>query len=325
MGMEPDGRAQALIEYESSFAHPPRGPVVMFDSLARRSVDPVSPQALTPVERLNFLITNRIPRRWATLFMGRFSRIKNPLIRDLSLFVWQLFVDDLRLNEAEKQRFESLHDCFTRRLKPGARPVDSDPGVVVSPCDGILGASGSIQGDQVIQAKGFPYRLTELMGDEEAADRYRDGCFATLRLKSSMYHRFHAPYDARVAAVNYISGDTWNVNPIALKTIEKLFCKNERVLMELRIPETQESLALVAVAAILVASVQLSFLDYPLDLKFAGPNRIECDAFFRKGEELGYFQHGSTVLVFTPPGYRFCADPTVGTRLRMGEPLFRRP
>ncbi len=297
----------------------------MVDSLARRSVDPVSPHALTPLERLNFLVTNRIPRRWATLFMGRFSRVKNPLIRDLSLFVWQRFVDDLRLDEAEKHRFESLHDCFTRRLKPGARPVDPDPDVIVSPCDGIVGASGVIEGDKVIQAKGFPYRLIELMGDEEVLAKYRDGRFVTLRLKSSMYHRFHAPCDARVTAVTYIAGDTWNVNPIALKKIEKLFCKNERALIELQISGTRDSIALVAVAAILVASIQLAFLDYPLDLAYSGPNRIDCDASFRKGEEMGYFEHGSTVLVFTPPGYRFCADPTEGIRLRMGEPLFRRP
>lgn len=297
----------------------------MLDSLARRSVDPVSPHALTPLERLNFLVTNRIPRRWATLFMGRLSRVKNPLIRDLSIFVWQRFVDDLRLDEAEKDRFESLHDCFTRRLKPGARPVDPDPEVIVSPCDAIIGASGVIEGDQVIQAKGFPYRLIELMGDEEILAKYRDGRFVTLRLKSSMYHRFHAPCAARVTAVTYIAGDTWNVNPIALKRIEKLFCKNERALIELQIPGTSDSIALVAVAAILVASIQLAFLDYPLDLAYSGPNRIDCDASFRKGEEMGYFQHGSTVLVFTPPGYRFCADPTEGTRLKMGEPLFRRP
>lgn len=280
-------------------------------------------QKLSNWERLNFLVTNRIPRRWATLFMGRFSRIENPLVRDLSLAVWRKFADDLRLGEAEKDSFKSMHDCFTRRLKAGARPVDPDRAVIVSPCDAIVGACGPIEGQQVFQAKGFPYTLTELTGDAAMSEEYRDGVFVTLRLKSSMYHRFHAPCDGHVRQIIYISGDTWNVNPIALKRIEKLFCKNERALIEMHMVGTGQSIALVPVAAILVASIQLGFLDYPLDLKYAGPNRIACDVRFDKGEEMGFFQHGSTILVFAPQGHRPCSNVTEGGLIRMGEPLFR--
>lgn len=278
-------------------------------------------QGLPGWEWLNFLVTNRIPRRWATLFMGRFSRIRNPLICKLSITIWQRFADDLRLDEAATDRFESLHDCFTRRLKPGARPVDPDPDIIVSPCDAIVGAAGAIQDREVFQAKGFPYRLDELFGDTGTAMKYRDGTFVTLRLKSSMYHRFHAPCDGHVRSVTYISGDTWNVNPIALERVERLFCKNERALVELSLQRTGDTLALVAVAAILVASIQLGFLDHPLDLKYNGPNRIECDETFRKGDEMGYFQHGSTILVFAPPGYRLHEGLVAGDTIRMGEPL----
>ena len=96
-------------------------------------------------ERLNFLITNRIPRRWFTLFMGWFSKIEQPLVRDLSISVWRRFAD-LHLEEALKTQFTSMHDCFTRELKSGTRPVDYDPGILVSPCDGIVGACGQIDG-----------------------------------------------------------------------------------------------------------------------------------------------------------------------------------
>ena len=164
-------------------------------------------------EDFNFLVTNRIPRRLATQFMGWFSKIEHPLIRDLSIAVWRLFADP-DLAEAAKPKFSSLHDCFIRELKSGARTVDPDPSVLVSPCDGIVGASGRVDGDRLIQAKGFDYKLADLLPDPALVDRYRDGHYVTLRLSSSMYHRFHAPHDCVVEQVTYISGDTWNTNPI---------------------------------------------------------------------------------------------------------------
>ncbi|MCG6861480.1 MAG: archaetidylserine decarboxylase [Chromatiaceae bacterium] len=256
--------------------------------------------------------------------MGRFSRVRNPLVRELSFFIWKRFADDLKLEDADQDEFESLHDCFTRRLKPGLRPIDPDPAVLVSPCDSVVGAAGPVAGQQVFQAKGFPYELTELFGDEVSHEKYRDGLFVTLRLKSSMYHRFHAPCDGKVRAVTYISGDTWNVNPIALKRIEKLFCKNERALIEMDLSGTEHSIALVPVAAILVASIQLCFLDYPLDLKYLGPNRIECNETFRKGDEMGFFQQGSTIVLFAPRGYQLCDNLKEGGYIKMGEALLRR-
>src|SRR5262249_30638387 len=96
-------------------------------------------------EDLNFLLTNRIPRGLLTRFIGWFSRIEQPLVRDVSIAVWQFF-SDLDLSEAKKTRFKSMHDCFTRELKAGARPIEQDPAVLASPCDAIVGASGAIAG-----------------------------------------------------------------------------------------------------------------------------------------------------------------------------------
>src|ERR1700755_3506190 len=141
-------------------------------------------------EDLNFLLTNRIPRRWLTLFLGWFSKLEQPFIRDSSLFIWRLF-SDLDLSEARQTHFKSLHDCFTRELKEGARPVDPDPTALTSPCDGIIGACGQVVDGMVLQAKGFPYSVADLVGDPALAERYRNGSYVTLRLTSSMYHRFH--------------------------------------------------------------------------------------------------------------------------------------
>jgi phosphatidylserine decarboxylase len=274
-------------------------------------------------EKLNFLLCNRIPRRSLSLFMGWFSKIENPLISQLSLATWQLFADDLRLHEAKKSRFSSLHDCFTRELRPGVRPLVADPEVLVSPCDGIIGEFGDIKGREVLQAKGFPYLLSELLGDADDAECYQGGRFITLRLKPSMYHRFHAPCAARVSEVVYISGDTWNVNPIALKVIERLFCRNERAVVKLTAVSTQEPIALVAVAAVLVASLHLHGLTEGLHLRYRGPNRIPCTLTFAKGDEIGYFEHGSTIIMLTSRRYEF--DPAVqsGRIIRMGEAILR--
>ena len=273
-------------------------------------------------EDVNFLLTNRVPRQLLTRFMGWFSQIEQPLVRDLSIAVWKLFAD-LDLSEAKKTEFLSLHDCFTRELKEGSRPVDNRPDVLVSPSDGIVGACGAIAGTELIQAKGFPYTLLDLLGDPELVERYRDGCYVTLRLTSSMYHRFHAPGDCTVHQVNYISGDTWNVNPIALKRVEKLFCKNERAAIEATLDGSGRHVMLVAVAAILVASIRLHFLDVLLHIRYRGPNVIPCQARFAKGEEMGWFQHGSTIIVFAPQGFALCGGIAEGTRIRMGEALLQ--
>ena len=275
-------------------------------------------------EDLNFLLTNRVPRQLLTRFMGWFSQIEQPLVRDASIAIWKLFAD-LDLSDARKTEFRSLHDCFTRQLKEGARVVNTDPEVLCSPCDGIVGACGDIAGVELIQAKGFPYTLLDLLGDPELVERYRDGSFVTLRLTSSMYHRFHAPADCSVSEVNYISGDTWNVNPIALKRVEKLFCKNERALIETTLASSGQRMLLVPVAAILVASIRLHFIDVLLHIRYRGPNRIPCQASFRKGEEMGWFQHGSTIIVFAPKGFCLSRGIVEGARVHMGQSLIGMP
>jgi phosphatidylserine decarboxylase len=279
--------------------------------------------ALTQQEDLNFLLTNRIPRAALTRFMGWFSQIENPLVRDASIACWRMF-SDLDLSEARKTEFASLHDCFTRELKPGLRTPDPDPSIVVSPSDGIIGAHGAIQDTELFQIKGAGYSLLDLLGDPALVDAHRNGRFVTLRLTSSMYHRFHAPHDCRIERVTFISGDTWNVNPIALKRIERLFCKNERAVVQTRLA-SGEPLTLVPVAAILVASIRLHFLNVVLNAQTRGPSVFPCDASVHKGDELGWFEHGSTIVVLAPDHFEFCGNVREGVRILAGQPLLRKP
>ena len=279
--------------------------------------------ALTQQEDLNFLLTNRIPRAALTRFMGWFSKIENRWVADASIACWRMF-SDLDLREAKKSEFKSLHDCFTRELKPGLRPPDPDPSVVVSPSDGIIGAHGAIKDTELFQIKGASYSLLDLLGDPKLVDAHRNGRFVTLRLTSSMYHRFHAPSDGQIEQVTFISGDTWNVNPIALKRIERLFCKNERAVIQTRLP-SGEALTLVPVAAILVASIRLHCLDIVLNAQTRGPSVFPCETSVRKGAELGWFEHGSTIIVLAPDHFEFCDNVREGARILAGQPLLRKP
>ncbi len=275
-------------------------------------------------EDLNFLVTNRIPRLAVTHFMGWFSKIKIGWVRDASIGVWKLFTD-LDLSEAKKQRFDSLHDCFVRELREGARVVDHNPQIMTSPCDAIVGACGRIINGQLFQAKGFPYTLTDLFGEATDTSAWSDGQYVTLRLTSAMYHRFHAPYKGAMTAVHYLSGDTWNVNPIALKRVEKLFCKNERAVLALELGAHRHKVALVPVAAILVASIRLHGLNTLFHTRYKGLTDFACNIGFEKGQELGWFEHGSTIIVFAPKGFTLAEQILPGAQIKMGSPLMQLP
>jgi phosphatidylserine decarboxylase len=275
-------------------------------------------------EDLNFLLTNRVPRIALTRLMGRISRIRSPLFTRAAIALWRLFTD-LDLGEAKQQRFESIQACFTRELRAGVRPIDTRVDVLASPCDAIVGACGRVERGQLFQAKGMPYAAKDLFGPSQDSSVFEGGIFITLRLTSAMYHRFHAPQDATVEHVTYLSGDTWNVNPIALARVERLFCRNERAVVRLRLARGGHPIALVPVAAILVASLRFHFLDAQRTLRQRGTTETPCDVSLVRGQEMGWFEHGSTVIVFAPPGFALAEGITPGATLRMGQELMHLP
>lgn len=280
-------------------------------------------QRLVSQEDLNFLLTNRIPRVTATHFMGWFSKIESQWLTRLSIAIWRLFTD-LDLSDAKPQRYRSLQECFTRELREGARTIDVGEDVIASPSDAIVAACGRIAEAQVYQAKGLNYSLRELVGPDVDIDGLEDGVFVTLRLTSAMYHRFHAPYDMHVDELHYISGDVWNVNPAAVKRVERLYCRNERAVVSARLDAFDTRMLIVPVAAILVASMRFHFADVLMHLRYPGPHRIACDAKLCKGQEMGWFEHGSTIIVLMPKGFALDGSIQQGARIRMGQALLRR-
>jgi phosphatidylserine decarboxylase len=278
-------------------------------------------QRLMQNESLNFALTNRIPRAFLTRMMGRYSKIRSPVLTRLSIAIWQRF-SPLDLSEAKEQHFDSLHACFTRELKPGARVVDDDPEVVASPCDAYVVGCGEITHGLLVQAKGQTYALHDLLGPTVSADPFLGGTYVTLRLTSTMYHRFHAPVDGALEHVTYIAGDVWNVNPPALARIPRLYCQNERAVLRMRL-EDGTPFVLVPVAAVLVASIRLHAADVLLHLKHPGPNEIPCQSRFKKGEELGWFEHGSTIIAVFPQGFSPAEGIKLGEQIQMGQALLR--
>ena len=272
---------------------------------------------ITAQEDINFLLTNRIPRLALTRFMGWFSKIENPVVAKASIALWRFFCD-VDLTDSRQSRFRSLHAAFVRQLKDGARSIDPDPSVLASPCDAIVGAFGKVTAGRALQIKGFPYAIADLVGDEAEAREFEGGWFVTLRLTAGMYHRFHAPHDLTVEQVRYISGDTWNVNPVALKRIERLFCKNERAPITARLEEGGDRIMVVPVAAVLVASIRLPFLDSNSSVRAAGEGSRRCGVRFAKGDEMGWFEHGSTIVLLAPPRWRPVEELKEGTRISVG-------
>jgi phosphatidylserine decarboxylase len=275
-------------------------------------------------EDVNFLLTNRVPRILLTRWMGRLSKIEHPWFAAACIRTWKLFTD-LDLSEAEPRRYRSLHACFTRALKPGARTFHHDAHTLASPSDGIVGACGAIDDALMLQAKGMPYTLSALMGPTQDSAAFRGGMYVTLRLTSAMYHRFHAPHDCRVDHVTHIDGDTWNVNPIALARVERLFCRNERAVVRLRLAHSGLPVALVPVAAILVAGIRLHWLDLVLHARRDGPTEFAQQASFRGGDEMGWFEHGSTIIVLAPRGVSLAPGILPGARIKAGAPLLQLP
>lgn len=289
------------------------------------SVDERSSWREELADGLNFLATNCLPRRTLTRLVGWISKLEHPWVVRPGVWLWQRFGGELDLEESTQIEYPSIHAVFTRALKPGAREIDPRADYGVSPCDGIVGSSGEIVDGQLVQVKGAYYSLAELLRDASLAHRFERGRYVTLRLTSVMYHRFHAPADARMEALTYIAGDVWNVNPPALKRVAKLYCRNERVVLPLtiRLGGREIEILLVAVAAILVGGIRLRHLEDVLNTRYIGPEGRSCPASFSKGEEMGWFEHGSTILVITPAGTELATGLHNGQRIQLGQALFR--
>jgi len=280
--------------------------------------------AIAANDRLNFALTNRLPRRAASRLMGRVAASENRFISGPAIAAFRFFCAP-DMSEARQSRFASLRDCFVRELAPGRRPVDARDATLASPSDGIVVAAGTVAQGRLLQVKGSSYPLDELLRDGARAAALEGGSYATLRLTAGMYHRFHAPHDGRLVEVAHVAGDAWNVNPPALARVPRLYCRNERAILRFELAKGGPQVTLVAVAAILVAGIRIHGISLPGEDAHPGLWRSACDLPRAKGEELGWFEHGSTIVVLAPRGVVLDTALREGVTIRMGAALMQLP
>ncbi len=220
--------------------------------------------------------------------------------------------------------FATFGEFFARPLRPGARPIAAGADVVVSPVDGTVSETGIVEGGRLIQAKGLAYRAADLLGDTRLAARIEGGSFATIYLSPRDYHRIHFPLDGRVLGWRYLPGRLWPVNPASVSTVPGLFAVNERLVTVL--DTSLGTCAVTAVGATVVGRVRASY-DPAVPLTNARGGRPQSRDYpepipVRKGQELGAFEMGSTVvLLFEKGRVALSARLVPGARVRVGEPV----
>jgi phosphatidylserine decarboxylase len=227
---------------------------------------------------------------------------------------------DLDEAELDLRSYASLGDLFARRLRPGARTIDSELTSIIAPCDGVLAARGSAIDGSLIQAKGKNYQLDELLADRQLAERLTGGDYATIYLSPRDYHRVHTPVDGRLIRYDYLPGALWPVNPVVADRRDRLLSRNERVVITIDAGRLGK-VAVVMVGAAGVGNIALNYAPESVTWRAKGERRvIELDYTLERGDELGAFRLGSTVvMVFEPGAVKLDGD--VGQVMRFGEKM----
>ncbi len=225
--------------------------------------------------------------------------------------------------DAEPANYASFNAFFTRALKPEVRTIDKDAGVLCCPVDGCISQLGKVHGDRLIQAKGRDYRLIDLLGNNsELANTFAHGEFATLYLSPRDYHRIHMPFDATLKYMSYIPGRLFSVAPYTTRLIPNLFARNERVVTVFN--SDVGPLALILVGAINVAAIETvwhGLVTPPHRNKISEYSYTDQNIHLLKGQEMGRFNMGSTVILLTANPLNWPTTSQPGSAVRLGQKL----
>jgi phosphatidylserine decarboxylase len=285
-----------------------------------------SPRGLAPGLGARFALVRALPRKAVSRALGVLSRTPLPrpvLRRAIGAYVRAFDVD---LSECDRptSAFRTFGEFFARPLRPGARPVDPDPGAIVSPVDGRVHASGRLERGLVLPVKGAPYPLADLVGGAPEAIALEGGTFVTLYLAPRDYHRIHWPFDAQVLEARTLPGDLWPVDPKAVEGVRGLFVRNERVAVLGR--AAHGPFALVPVGALNVGSIRLAFCGVRTNVAALGRRRsmrFRPPVEVAKGAPFGWFDFGSAVVLACGPGAGVLDALEPGTAVRVGRPIGR--
>jgi len=261
----------------------------------------------------------------------RLARVHNVRVKDLLI---RAFVRVFRVNVDEvagdvPRDFACFNDFFTRELAAGSRPVNNASDTLIAPVDGAISAAGKIDRGTLVQAKGRLYTLRDLLAtDIDDAGAYDDGAFTTIYLAPYDYHRVHAPWKGRLIAVRYVPGALFSVNDATAASVPNLFARNERLICHF--VTDHGPMALIMVGALNVGSMTTPWTG---ELRPRKTNRVaeEVDIYrsgiptrVDKGDLVGWFNMGSTVILLMPPGAcKLDDDIAAGLRVRMGRGIAR--
>lgn len=267
-----------------------------------------------------------LPKHLITALIWRIARIQHKPTKNflITQFVnlYKVNVDDVKLTVPDD--FETFNDFFVRELEEDARPIDARRDSIVSPVDGTVSIAASIRSDSLIQAKGIDYSLSDLLAtDLEQANAYIDGSFATIYLAPYNYHRVHAPFDGKLLTARYVPGDLFSVNGSTVERVDGLFRRNERLIMHFE--TAYGPAALIFVGALNVGSISTPWTgelrprkDGVVDI----PDLSKHSRDVSKGDLVGWFNMGSTVILLLPDGAcNWDKDLTPGETLRVGEAI----
>lgn len=291
-----------------------------------------APMSLHPTlgDRLFVALQHVLPQHFLSRVVLRLTRVR---LRPVKNFLIRSFMRGFQpdMNEASQPNplsYASFNDFFTRTLRPGMRPTDLDPGTLVSPVDGTVSQMGRLDGSNILQAKGHTYTLEALLdGSPEWSQRFKGGAFATLYLAPYNYHRIHMPLSGALRAAWYVPGRLFSVNAVTAAAVPGLFARNERVVCVFE--DGPRAFAMVLVGALFVGSIATVWHG---DVTPYGPRRrvdlpISPDRAplaLRKGDEMGRFNMGSTVILLLPPDTaEWLPELTTGSRIEVGRMLGR--
>ena len=267
-----------------------------------------------------------LPKFWLTAIVYRIARIRHAGTKDflITRFVrlYDVETDEIKLTLPDD--FATFNEFFIRELGAGARPIDPDARAIVSPADGEVSHAGRLRLDSIVQAKGIEYSLDDLLATNlDDARAYADGLFATIYLAPYNYHRVHAPMDGELVSAIYVPGDLFSVNAATAANIRSLFCRNERLVLNFH--TANGPLAVILVGALNVGSISTPWSGEIRPRHGGVVASIDLGAepaSVAKGDLLGWFNMGSTVILLLPDGAGDWHESlTAGRKLRMGEAI----
>lgn len=244
----------------------------------------------------------------------RFLLVRWPFIR---LFAAYYKVNMSEAERPDTRQYSCFNDFFTRSLKAGARPIAES--AWICPADGMVSEAGAINHGSIVQAKNHQYTVGQLLGESAEAEDYTSGSFVTVYLSPRDYHRVHVPGDARLLSYTYIPGQLFSVNKVTTENISHLFARNERLVCHF--DSNDGPFCVVMVGAMIVAGIRPIWQEDRFKPGVAVQKKLDTPLEFNKGDELGKFELGSTVILLVPR--RIDWTVSVADKVMMGQSLVR--